>query len=85
MNLHAPCFSETPGLCHGILHYIPTTPDFVPKRLKGYRIPERLKNEVDRQIADLLRLNFIQESTSPMSSPLVTVIKPFGNVRVCVL
>jgi hypothetical protein len=39
---------------------------------------------VERQVAELLRTGFIQESTSPMSSPIVAVIKPCGGVRVCI-
>ena len=78
------CFSDTPGLCKAVVHKIPTTDGFVPKRLKGYRIPETLRPEVERQIAELLRLGFIRESTSPMSSPIVTVVKPSGGIRVCV-
>ena len=77
-------FSATPGLCSSVIHEIPTTPDFVPKRIKGYRIPETLRPEVEKQIAELLRMGFIRESNSPMSSPIVTVIKPSGGVRVCV-
>jgi hypothetical protein len=39
------CFSKTPGLCSLVLHTIPTTSDFVPKRLHAYRVPENLKRE----------------------------------------
>ena len=84
LDEYSTCFSNTPGLSGAVIHEIPTTSDFVPKRIKGYRIPETLKPEVDRQIAELLRLGFIRESTSSMSSPIVTVIKPSGGVRVCV-
>jgi hypothetical protein len=78
------CFSETPGLCSLVLHTIPTTSEFVPKRLRAYRVPENLKTEVNRQIRELLRLGFITESNSPMASPVVAVLKPSGSVRVCV-
>ena len=79
------CFSESPGLCTAVMHKIPTTPDFVPKRLRPYRIPENLKSEVNAQISELLRLGFITESNSAMASPVVAVLKPQGRgVRVCV-
>ena len=79
------CFSQSPGLCTAVMHKIPTTPGFVPKRLRPYRIPENLKAEVNAQIAELLRLGFITESNSAMASPVVAVLKPHGRgVRVCV-
>jgi hypothetical protein len=69
-------FSEIPGLCKvNVYHEIPIAPDFRPKRLKAYRVPENLKPQVDRQIAELLRLGFIEPSTSPMASPIVCVLK----------
>jgi hypothetical protein len=34
------CFSETPGFCSYIEHTINVSPNFVPERLKEYRIPE---------------------------------------------
>jgi hypothetical protein len=56
----------------------------VKNKLKGHRIPESIRGEVDRQVAELLRMGFIRESNSPMSSPIVPVIKPSGGVRVCI-
>jgi len=47
-------FSERPGLCKVGQHEIHVTPDFKPKRLKAYRVPEVLKPEVARQIQELL-------------------------------
>jgi hypothetical protein len=84
VDAFAICFSDVPGLCTAVVHEIPTTKDFIPKRVRGFRIPETLREEVDRQIAELLRAGFIQESTFPMSSPIVAVIKPSGGVRICV-
>jgi hypothetical protein len=78
MNEYASCFSDVPGLCTAVVHEIPTTPEFLPRRVKGHRIPESLRYEEERQIAELLRIGFIQESTSPMSSPIVAVVKPSG-------
>jgi hypothetical protein len=48
---------------------------FRPKRLKEYPVPDSLQPEVDRQIAELLRLGFIRLSNSPMASPVVCVLK----------
>jgi hypothetical protein len=90
LDQYADCFSETPGLCNAILHEIPTTADFIPKRLCAYRVPEAMKDEVNRQIRELLELGFIKKSNSPMASPIVCVRKKgqdvqiSGGVRICV-
>ena len=69
------CFSDTPGCNQTVMHEIHITPDFKPKRLKPYRIPEALKDEVNKQIANLLKLGFVQPSKSEMASPVVCVMK----------
>ena len=71
----ADCFSETPGFCDFVEHEIHVTEDFKPKRLRAYKVPERLKPEVEKQIHELLSLGFIRPSKSPMASPLVCVLK----------
>ena len=55
-------FRDEPGLCKLVQHEVPTTADFKPRRLRAYRIPERLKPEVDRQIQGLLAQGFIRRS-----------------------
>jgi hypothetical protein len=69
-------FSDVPGYCDQVQHEIKVSDSFVPKRLKPYKIPEKLKPQVDSEIQELLRLGLIQESTSPMTSPLVCILKP---------
>ncbi len=71
----AACFSSKPGLILNVEHEIVTTPDFHPRRMKPYRIPEVLKVEVEKQIDQLLRDGFIEPSTSCMISPIVCVMK----------
>ena len=80
-------FSDKPGLCDMYEMEINVTPDFKPKRLKSYAIPEKLRSEVARQIQELLTLGLIEESTSPMASPLICVLKgPNGRDGVrCVM
>jgi hypothetical protein len=93
LDKYAMCFSESPGLCNVIQHEIPVTADFKPKRLPAYRVPENLKESVNTQIKQLLDLGIIKPSKSPMSSPVVCVIKgqkPIDGkitpdkVRICV-
>lgn len=84
LDRYPQCFSETPGLCNAIEHEIIVSPEFRPRRLKPYKIPEKLKPEVDKQIQELLKLGFIEESKSPMASPLICVIKKNLSVRCAV-
>ena len=79
-------FADKPGLCKVGMHEIHVTPDFKPKRLKAYRVPEVLKSEVARQIQELLDLGFIEPSNSEMASPIVCVLKGRhgeNGVRMC--
>ena len=71
----ADLFNDKPGLCDSYEHEINVNPDFRPKRLKEYRIPEKLRGEVRRQITELLSLGMIRRSNSPMASPLICVLK----------
>ena len=77
------CFSSQPGLCTIIHHEINTTKDFVPRRTRAYRVPEVLKIEIEHQIDELLRQDFIEPSDSPMTSGVVCVTKPDKSVRIC--
>jgi hypothetical protein len=65
-------FSDNPGYCSLIEHEIKITPDFKPKGLRAYKVPELLKPEVERQIKEMLDL---VASTSEMASPVVCVLK----------
>ena len=93
LDKYSECFSDKPGLCTIVEHEIPVAADFIPKRLPAYRIPENLKSSVNAQIKSLLDQGIIKPSKSPMSSPVVCVIKgqrPANGVitpdkvRVCV-
>ena len=84
LNEFAVCFDDKPGFCGIVSHRIVTTPDFVPKQMRPYRIPEILKPEVDKQIKELLEMQLIQPSTSPMASPIVCVLKKQGGIRLAV-
>jgi len=75
LDRYPECFSDVPGLTDVIKHSIPLIPGFKPKRLHAYRVAERLKPEVDRQIQEMLDNGIIRPSRSPMASPLVCVLK----------
>ena len=78
----AECFSDKPRLCDVITHRIVTTPEFVPKQMKLYRVPVAFRAEVNRQIRELLDMGLIRPSVSPMASPIVCVAKKSGGVRI---
>jgi hypothetical protein len=72
-------FSEKVGRCEAYIHEIRVTPDFHPKRLKEYRIPEKLRGDVRQQIKQLLDQGLIKISKSPMASPIICVLKGPGG------
>ncbi len=84
LDRYPKCFSDVPGFYPDVQHDIQLYPGFVPKRLKEYNIPLKLRPEVDRQIAELLELGIIVPSNSPMASPVVCVLKPEGGVRIAI-
>jgi len=75
LDKYPECFSDDPGLCDLAVHEINLTPDFRPKRLRAYRVPEKLKEKVSDEIQRMLTLGIIRPSTSEMVSPLVVVLK----------
>jgi len=48
-------FSDNPGLCSVVQHEIKLLPGFMPQRLRAYRVPQQCKDEVNRQITELLQ------------------------------
>ena len=44
---------------------------YVPRQMRPYRVPDKFKPEVDRQITELLEMGLIRPSDSPMASPIV--------------
>ena len=72
MGEFAVCFSDKTELYIGIEHCIEITPDFRPRRMRAYRVPDVFKPQVEKQIRDLLDMGLIKPSSSnsPMASPL---------------
>ena len=52
--------------------------------LRAYNTPAALQQSIDKEIDWLLEKGFISPSSSPWSSPMVTVRKPDGTARLCV-
>ena len=60
------------------------TGDAMPVKQRPYRTTPENKQEIDRQVDDMLQKGIIQESVSPWSSPVVLVKKKNGEIRFCV-
>jgi len=76
LDRYPECFDEKPGFCDVVQHEIKLKPGFQPKPSRAYRIPEILKPTVEKQIDELVRDGFLVPSKSPVSSPIVCVLKP---------
>lgn len=79
-------FTEPTGVppARNMSHSIPLLPGTQPFRLRPYRYTPQQKDEIEQQVAQLLRNKMIQESTSPFASPVLLVKKKNGEWRLCV-
>ena len=64
MRKHKTLFSDIPGSIREdiAVHHIEVKPDCVPKKLKPYRVPEKLREQIDQQFEDLLKMGKISEN-----------------------
>lgn len=67
-----------------MVHRIPLMHGTQPFRLGPYQYTPAQKDEIEQQVATLLRNKMIQESTSPFASPVLLVKKKTGEWRLCV-
>lgn len=81
IDQNAQLFSEPIGVPSNrdITHAIPLLPSTTPFRLRPYRYTPAQKDEIEQQVALLLRNHMIQESTSPFASPALLVKKKMGS------
>jgi transposase InsO family protein len=71
-RFHLP--NEPLGTTNATQHYIPTINE-IPIHNKQYRFPPVHKEEIDKQVDELLNNNLVEYSTSPYNSPIWIVPK----------
>jgi hypothetical protein len=65
-------------------HKIPLVPGAQPVNARPYRYAPHQKDEIERQIHQMLRQGIIRHSSSPFASPVLLVRKKDGTWRFCV-
>jgi hypothetical protein len=70
-------FSEPTSLppVRNMIHSIPLLPGARPVQIRPYRYAPSLKDEIELQIAEMLKSGVIRPSTSNFASPLIMVKK----------
>jgi transposase InsO family protein len=76
-------FTPDPGTTDTIHHEVNLTSK-EPVYSKPYRLPYNTREDLKKDIKEMLDLRVIRESRSPYASPVVIVKKPDGSNRVCV-
>ena len=87
LRKHVNCFSaggNDLGLAPNVFHDIQIEDSVKSIYTPSYRIPFKHREEVDRQISDMLDRQIIQHSTSPYNSPLLCVPKKGGETRIVI-
>ena len=80
---HDKVLTKEPGLTQLVTFDIDTR-EASPVYQRPYNTPASLRHSVDLEIDCLLEKGYIQPSSSPWASPMVTVCKADGSARLCV-
>ncbi|KAJ8023192.1 hypothetical protein HOLleu_38300 [Holothuria leucospilota] len=74
--------SDVPGRTQITKHDVYVT-DEVPITQKAYRLPQAKRVEIKSQLEQMLEAGIIKPSTSAWASPIVSVPKQDGTIRIC--
>ncbi|XP_052728288.1 uncharacterized protein LOC108338275 [Vigna angularis] len=86
LTRHAGVFQEPTGLPPNKKekHRITLKEGTDPVNVRPYRYPHVMKEEIERQVTDMLHAGIIRPSVSPYSSPVILVKKKDGSWRFCI-
>ena len=76
-------FTDVPGRT-GVCQLRIETGEARPIASGPHRVPDRLKEGVRMEVAKLVEMGVVEESTSPWTSPIVPVPKDDGSIRLCI-
>lgn len=65
-------------------HQIPLIPGAAPFHKKAYRYSPTQKDEIEKQISDMVNRRIVQISSSPHASPVILDKKKDGGWRLCI-
>ncbi|MCI14060.1 Ty3/gypsy retrotransposon protein, partial [Trifolium medium] len=86
LNMSAGVFQEPKGLPPKRMkeHEIALKEGQKAVNVRPYRYPYHHKNEIERQVKEMLSTGIIRPSTSSFSSPVILVKKKDGSWRMCI-
>jgi hypothetical protein len=73
-----------PPVREGVSHTIPLVEGAQPPHRRMYRLSPRERDEVEKQVKELLEKEWIEPSTSPYGAPVIFAQKKDGTLRMCV-
>ncbi|KAI9552561.1 Retrovirus-related Pol polyprotein from transposon 412 [Daphnia sinensis] len=68
----------------GLIKHFIDTEGKGPIQLRPYRTGQGQKEELEKQIKEMLQANVIRHSTSPWAAPVILVVKKSGELRFCI-
>ena len=83
LSRHKKIFSDVPSKTNMIKHKIELTENNLVKS-RPYPLPYAMKENLKKEIEEMLSLVIIRESNSPFASTIVFVKKKDGSDRICV-